>query len=411
MDARRLAAALRPLLQADGSLSALPPQPTVPASAQAAVGGVLAAWLAWYDSVLVDAETASAWNPARLEYSFAAAAPTPEGELTLSADDYADGQLDWYAVRGGKTALGAAGSAPTPLELRPVLPAAVQYGGKPADRYWECEDESIYFGALSAGPTDLSRLLLVEFALVYGNDWFVIPLTLPVGTATRVRRCVVRDTFGIETVVTRSRDENGNPWALFELTEAPAKVSGGTGTEAGPDSREWFFLAPTLAETQKGEPLERLALFRDEMANMAWAVEHIVQGVSGAGYSRFDEAARREGGNPSAPGAVDAPLRYQLATSVPQHWLPLVPVLAEGANPALAPIIQFERRALLRPSSDGTLVKVEPKGQLLRTAPQGSIEEEAALRIEEEEIGREGAIVERAFQLTRWFDGRSLLWL
>jgi hypothetical protein len=33
------------------------------------------------------------------------------------------------------------------------------------------------------------------------------------------------------------------------------------------------------------------------------------------------------------------------------------------------------------------------------------------LRLAEEEIPREGAIVERAFQHTRWFDGRSLLWL
>jgi hypothetical protein len=33
------------------------------------------------------------------------------------------------------------------------------------------------------------------------------------------------------------------------------------------------------------------------------------------------------------------------------------------------------------------------------------------LRIEEEEIPREGAIVERAFSYARWFDGRTLLWL
>ena len=33
------------------------------------------------------------------------------------------------------------------------------------------------------------------------------------------------------------------------------------------------------------------------------------------------------------------------------------------------------------------------------------------LRLAEEEVPREGAMVERAFQHARWFDGRSLLWL
>jgi len=33
------------------------------------------------------------------------------------------------------------------------------------------------------------------------------------------------------------------------------------------------------------------------------------------------------------------------------------------------------------------------------------------LRIEEEEVPREGAVVTRAFQFARWIDDRSLLWL
>ena len=42
------------------------------------------------------------------------------------------------------------------------------------------------FGAMDAGPTDLTRVLLVEFSLVYGNDWYVVPLRLPVGSLFRV---------------------------------------------------------------------------------------------------------------------------------------------------------------------------------------------------------------------------------
>src|SRR5262245_40049158 len=48
---------------------------------------------------------------------------------------------------------------------------------------------------------------------------------------------------------------------------------------------------------------------------------------------------------------------------------------------------------------------------LLRSDPRLAPEAETPLRIEEEEVPREGAIVERAFQFARWFDGRALLWL
>jgi len=96
---------------------------------------------------------------------------------------------------------------------------------------------------------------------------------------------------------------------------------------------------------------------------------------------------------------------------VPEQWLPLVPVPAEGSNPGMATVIQFERRALLRVESDGARRAIQPKGRLLRTDPHGSGDAEPALRIEDEEIGREGLMVERNFQLARWLDGRTLLWL
>ena len=412
LDARRLAAVLRPLRAADGSLSALPPQPVLPAESQGAARDVLQRWLAWYDALLIDTDANAAWNVHRLEYAFATAAPTPEGALTLVADEYADGRLDWYALRAAAASLGegaADATTITALQVRPLLPMPVQYAGKPADRYWEFEDETINFGALAAGPTDLTRLLLAEFGLVYGNDWFVVPLRLPVGSITRVTRCLARDTFGVVTEITRSRNSGGTAWALFELTERPPSFS--TSGTTGPAARDWLLLAPTLAQTLEGDAVEQVALFRDELANIAWAVEHVVQGASGDPYPRYDEASRRAAQQQVDGPPLNAQLVYRLATSVPEHWLPLVPVPAEGSNPGLAPVIQFQRRALLRVEADGTRRAIQPRGQLLRTDPRGSVELEPALRLEEEEIGREGVIVERNFQLARWLDGRTLLWL
>ncbi len=392
LDGRALMAALAPLRDASGHLTALPRSPAIPAASRTKALDVLRRWATWYDASVADAGASESWNPRRLEYAFAASAPA----LGLVADEYADGTLDWYSVD-------AAAASPVPgatatLQLAPTLPSPVEYHGKPADRFWEFEDAAVHFGAIGAGPTDLARLLLVEFALIYGNDWFIVPVRLPVGSLFHVTDLAVRDTFGVVTSVGRSRSAGGAPWSLFALAGDPA-------------GRDWFLLPPTLAQTIAGEPIEQVALFRDEMANMTWGVERRVQGVSGDAYDRGTESSRRAAQQQVSGPPVDAQLVYRLATSVPEHWIPFVPVPADGSDPGTDPVIQLERRALLRTELDGRRRAIHPKGVLLRSDPDQAPEAEPPLRIEEEEVPREGAIVERAFQFARWFDGRSLLWI
>ena len=81
------------------------------------------------------------------------------------------------------------------------------------------------------------------------------------------------------------------------------------------------------------------------------------------------------------------------------------------SSPGTNPVIQLQRRALLRTEMNGERRAIQPKGLLLRTDPRQAPDAEPPLRIEEEEVPREGAVVTRAFQFARWFDGRSLLWL
>ena len=404
LDGRKLAAALEPFRDATGKLTGVPATPKIPPGQQAKVLDVLRRWIAWFDDALVETGAADAWNPRRQEYAFATSARVTNGEITLAADEYADGDLDWYAVDAVAPSLGASTTPPAALHLRPTMPAPVEYPGKPADRFWEFEDAAVQLGAVSAGPTDLSRLLLVEFALIYGNDWFIVPVRLPVGSLVRLTSFAVRDTFGVVTPITRSRNVDGTPWSLFEI--------GGSGNPAQQVSaRDFLFLPPTLAQTLVGDPVEEVALFRDEMANMAWGVERRVQGVSGEAYDRYAEATRRAAQQQLSGPPVEAQLIYRLATAVPEHWIPLVPVPAEGSNPGTNPVIQLQRRALLRTETDGSRRAIQPKGVLLRTDPRQAPNAEPALRIEEEEVPREGAVVTRAFQFARWLDGRSLLWL
>jgi len=389
LDARALVAALVALRSADGTLGALPPRPAIPDASRAAARGVLERWLAWYEDEIVEPGPgdAAAWNPRRLEYAFATSARTSAGEVVLVAGEYADGMLDWQSVSAAAGSLGepAAPQPPQVVTLRPTLPAPVGYAGKPAERFWEFEDAAVHFGAIDAGPTDLVRLLLVEFALVYGNDWFVVPARLPVGSLFRVTSFEVCDTFGVVTQVERSQDGDDTPWSLFEI--------GGV---------DGFFLAPTLADALGSEPVEQVALFRDEMANMAWGVERRVQGASGDGYDRADEASRLAAQQHVDGPPVDAQLVYRLATSVPEQWIPFVPVAA-AASTAANPVIELQHRAIVRVENDGERRLIEPRGVLLGGAGD--------LRLAEEEVPREGAIVERSFQFARWFDGRALLWL
>jgi hypothetical protein len=406
LDGDALAEAVRPHVGADGRVTGLPADPSVPQGQQARVGRALTSWIAWYDGFVSEPESgeASAWRAEREEYALALSAQTSQGLVVLRADEYTDGHLDWWSFLASIAPdLGDPADAVEPEEVvvPGMLPAAVRYPGMPADRYWQFEDGRVNLGALDAGPGDLGRLLLVEFGLVYGTDWWVVPLELPVGSLFKVADLTVRDTFGVETTVGPSRNPTGAAWEMFEL---------GTTGRAAARLSDLFFLPPTLPRRLEGDPVEAVTLLRDEMANLAWAVERRVPGTSGEPFERQLEASRLPLHQALVGDVGDAQLLYRLMTPVPVNWIPFEPVAtAPPTSPAFD--IAFERRVLLRTLQDGTTEEVHPRGLVLRSDPSQPVESEPPLRVPEEEFPRDGAIVTRSFQYARWFGGRSLLWL
>jgi hypothetical protein len=402
-DARAIATALSALRRPDGTLSGLPGAVHASPADGAKALPILQRWLAGYVDATSDGE-AAAWSPPRQEYAFAMSAQMSGGEVVLVSDEYTNGRIDWHTFRAvGGVSLGkpATPRPATNLALRPMLPAPVEYPGKPADRFWEFEDGAVSFGAVDASVTDLTRMLLVEFALVYGNDWFVVPLELPIGSLFRIGRFTVRDAFGVESQVGPSRNSSGTPWTMWMLSaaaDAPASI------------RDLFFLAPALGVTLEGEPVEKVALVRDEMANMAWGIEHRIAGLMGNALERSRETGRPAASQALGGGAIDASIAYRLATIVPEYWIPLVPVPALGTTVANFST-QLERRAMIRQLADGTNALVHPRGLLLRSNPALAPDAEPPLRIEDEEVPREGALVERSYQYARWLDGTSFVWL
>jgi hypothetical protein len=408
MDGNALAAALMPFLAPDKSLNGLPPIAGIDATGPVtdSVKRILAIWLDEYrSSIDTGSSSRSAWIAERQEYVFAARAPLLDNSrVLLEVAEYADGELDWHSfVAAPDPGLGDP-AAPVPAvsaKPSPKLPTPVRYPGMPADRYWEFEDSAVTFGRAAAGPTELMRSLLIDFALIYGNDWFYVPFDLPVGSLCSIRSLKVRDTFGVETSVKPTQGVGGKPWRLFELTRT------------GPaPARSWFFLAPALPARLQGDPIEELVLFRDEMANMAWGVERRVASPITGSIDRALEAYSSMLHQEVEGDGITAELVYRLQTDVPNRWIPLVPVtepVPSTGTPAVS--YRLERRALIRTLPDGSRQTIQPKGLLLRTDPRQKPETEPALRIVEEEIPREGAIVKRAYQYTRWLDGTSHLWL
>jgi hypothetical protein len=94
-------------------------------------------------------------------------------------------------------------------------------------------------------------------------------------------------------------------------------------------------------------------------------------------------------------------------TSVPEHWIPFVPVHVPGDTRE----IQLQRASMPRviENDTGPVLRIKPLTSLLR---EGLEEDEPApYFVHEEEVPRAGAVVEQRYQRTRWNDGRVFVWL
>jgi hypothetical protein len=390
-DGFAVAADLRDELDADGSLARLPAQPALPAAVRPAALEAARQWWAWWRaSVPEPADGDDAWSPARLEYGFAVGTEMSDGRVTLHADDYRGGHLDWWAFTADtRTDLGSAGAGHRRL-VRRTLPSRAHYSGMPAERFWEFEDGTVRFGSVGHGRTELSHLLLDEFALTYGNDWFVVPLTLPVGSVAALRDLRVRDTFGREVVVQRT-SRAGDGWRMFEISPRPRAAARAEGLVVVP---------AVLGQSVQGDPVEEVAWFRDELANLVWAVERRTETLDGRSQEHRYRGEDAPGTRRTLDADVgDAQLVYRLASSVPHHWFPLVPVRPAGSSPGA---LELRLQRLTRIAPDGTSLQVEPRGEFLSAADP--------LIVAEEEVGRDGVVTSRHWQLTRGPDGVTHLW-
>lgn len=340
---------------------------------------------------------AAAWNPQNLEYAFA----IKSGDFKLEGKEYDGSHLDWYSVD-----LTHEGDFNGDGEKISIRPATVRYNGQTDPAWFAIENGKVNLGDLTRPHLNLLTMLLVEFALVYSEDWFMVPIPMPVGTIRRVDSVLVVDTFG---VVSQAKPIGG-------MTEGEVDLFTLARCDGNPTDGRLFVLLNSLWNELESEPLEHVSFVRDEMANVAWAIEHRWRDDGGRVVDRHDDQvahAEESGGVPLSEHFYDRDERKLVER--PDQFDE-----GEPGGRYRGPIAAFIEQTMPPEYWVPYLQRFLPQGAVLRRGRtvedenirqyKGKILSESRI-VSEHEVGRHGVSVARMFQLARDTDGNPVLWL
>lgn len=309
-DGGRLPAAIRARLAAGATPPIDPREATV-----------LRAWATWASKRFdVPSSGPSTWSPEHMEYAFSVAGLGSSAEALLVAPGYTEGSLDWYHFEHLQASgtLGVTGQPTVHRAFR--VPAPLDFAGMPSPRFWTFEDRSVQFDLIDvlANPDvepSPATMMVLDFALSYSDDWFLLPIALDAWSLFDATTVAVTDVFGDVTVATPP----GGRWNLFRLDSSGTRFTLSN-----------LFVSAGPAEAIDGPPIEEVHFLADEVANVAWGVERLVPHAIG-------HAMDPVGPPPSpTPAAKQTGLVWTLTPpSPPGNWFPLMPTtigrLALGA--------------------------------------------------------------------------------
>jgi hypothetical protein len=378
----------------------------------------------WYKKLFYqpEKEDENAWVSNALEYRFACSAPVGStDEKVIEADEYYHGHLDWYNFDKSdkKTKLDIPLGRASTVDQKPItksfIPAPLEFNGMPNTRWWAFEDKRTNFGDIKPDTTDIAKLLLIEFGLVYANDWFLIPVTIPMGSIAEVSGLTITNNFGERLWIDAASRDMGEGrqknWNMFGVNVNNSK------TDKNQKIDKSILMLPTVPKIQESKPIEEVMLIRDEMANMVWGIETIVPLAHGKGKSGSETATQTQQfynkfikpkTNPLIEN--DAKIRYEVMNSVPLNWIPFIPVhIKDDDRKRETQLQRASMPRIIEGEKIEDIKKVKPLTALLREGLEATLIQ--AYFIHEQEVPRAGIVVSQSFQRTRWVDGRVFTWL
>lgn len=360
---------------------------------------------AWVKRTFQQLDAKSNWNEKALEYQYSLDVhekTTISGTAlakTLQVEEFYDAYPEWYHLKiqsrrntaettAIKNAIRSYSYARNVAGKRKLMPTPVQFAGMPESRFWAFEDGGTNFAAAAAGPLDTGRMAIIEFGLIYSNDWSLVPLKIPVGSLSTIRSLKITDSFGFdETIRPANETDNSswNTWAFFSLdkmkNEIPVKADGG------------LAILPTMTNLMKSNPLEEVAFVMDEMANLVWGVEKTYLALSGKGNDArvLQKAIVAEKGSD---------VMYVSQTHVPNNWIPFALVNTSTTQ------TMYRRGKMLTESGE----KIFPNTSLLRYGLESNNAVKKVYDVSEYEITREGVCLQMKYHYGRWINGETFLW-
>lgn len=358
------------------------------------------AFVRWVEGAFgqIGTDDPKGWNASILDYDIKMRFGAAPATVTLDVHPNENGSVDWTSFDLEPTTNQPFSALP--VQVAREIPTHTRFPGMPAPRYWDFESGDIPWPDVDTTRTELARLLVIDFAMLYGVDMFVVPLELSVGNAVTIDSLVVYDVFGgrvvVDPVETGRTGTKPDRFTMFTAAIVNVPADGAV--------TNFMVLPPGAGQAlQHGPALEEVRFARDEVANMVWGIEAVTESPIGERRRGSERDAAVDADPtlppPQDPPATTAPLRYQVESKVPVHWIPFL-------NPLTATSTKLEKGATVRASA-GNLLPIYAVGKIL--SPGGV--NNAPYLLNEEQVARTGTRVERLVFGSRSRDGKSYLWV
>ena len=380
-------------------------------------------------------EGGSCWSSEQLGYNMSIKA---ENNTEYVARDYHSGRLSWYSF---DEAVPAGKEIEPDIKTMTFLPVLADFPGTPNKRLWQFEDANVNMGNIDMDYNSVANAVVLQYTTMYGNDWMLVPMELEVGTLMKVTEIKITNTFGkthtITNVTPESKTNDNVPytsrWSLFEIAKENAY------SDRDFSTNPVLFYPPSLARTVESKPIETVQFLRDEMSNMLWGVEKVIDDGLGSALdgdlyasniiSIVDDVRdkaiedAKKAGTISAAQAEKSKAEYSfvLQNRVPLNWIPFVPQKYKFDEENIEPqkygvdTENFEREIRFRRATMPIYInngyqRIRPFTSLLavKKDKEGKI---VPHYVNEEEILAVGTKISLNHQRTRWFNGKTFNWL